>query len=334
MKNELKKTKAYQRQEVTDDSKVVTEIRTLKRSPESPPSENVLEILKQARLKKGKDILEASEALRVSHYYIKAIEEGNKQNLPERVYTLGFLRSYARYLDIDPEMMVKLFKVQILGDPIKENLVFPKPVPEHSSPRDLILLVSATIAILGLGAWYYFVHSDKKDTSEISAQTSIQKIIENEGAQETATEENIVSSQETETVPLEEPQGETVRTGEPSLRTDENFSENKAVQAAPVPATESTTVAEIPAPEKKTAAVVEPVKLEFKGEAWVELKTKEGKTLLRKTFYPGETYVIQPQEGLQLHTGNAGAIKIFWPGKEGKVLGNIREVKRISLDSK
>jgi len=50
----------------------------------------------------GKTIDEVSADLRIGHRYLEGIEEGNFGDFPERVFSTGFIRSYAKYLSQDP----------------------------------------------------------------------------------------------------------------------------------------------------------------------------------------------------------------------------------------
>src|SRR5512140_709984 len=49
-----------------------------------------------------KTIGQVSTDLRIGHRYLTGIEEGNFEDFPERVFSTGFIRSYAKYLSEDP----------------------------------------------------------------------------------------------------------------------------------------------------------------------------------------------------------------------------------------
>jgi cytoskeleton protein RodZ len=50
----------------------------------------------------GKTLEQVAAELRVSRRYLAGIEEGNFRAWPERVFSSGFIRSYAKYLSEDP----------------------------------------------------------------------------------------------------------------------------------------------------------------------------------------------------------------------------------------
>lgn len=58
--------------------------------------------LKERRLEMGLTIEEAAEAIHVPVYHVEAIERGDFGRLPPRCYALGFLRSYCRFLGMEP----------------------------------------------------------------------------------------------------------------------------------------------------------------------------------------------------------------------------------------
>jgi cytoskeleton protein RodZ len=57
---------------------------------------------KERRESMGKTIGQVSTDLRIGHRYVAGIEEGNFGGFPERVFSTGFIRAYAKYLSQDP----------------------------------------------------------------------------------------------------------------------------------------------------------------------------------------------------------------------------------------
>ena len=57
---------------------------------------------KELRESMGKTIAQVSAELRIGQRYLAGIEEGNFGDFPERVFSTGFIRSYAKYLSQDP----------------------------------------------------------------------------------------------------------------------------------------------------------------------------------------------------------------------------------------
>jgi len=57
---------------------------------------------KERRESMGKSLGQVSAELRITHRFLAGIEEGNFGDFPERVFSTGFIRSYAKYLSQDP----------------------------------------------------------------------------------------------------------------------------------------------------------------------------------------------------------------------------------------
>ena len=83
-----------------------------------------------ARLQTGMDIGEVATALRIRKEHLSAIEEGRFADLPAPAYALGFVRSYADYLGLDPAAAVEAFKQETSNcTACHDFLSFEKPVP-------------------------------------------------------------------------------------------------------------------------------------------------------------------------------------------------------------
>ena len=62
--------------------------------------------LREARLRRGVDLAEIEEALRIRAKYLRALEEEQFHVLPGSAYTSAFLRAYADYLGLDGQLYV------------------------------------------------------------------------------------------------------------------------------------------------------------------------------------------------------------------------------------
>lgn len=67
------------------------------------------DILKNARLKKGMTLDDLQEVTKIRTKYLKAIEDGNFEVMPALVYAKGFIKSYAEAVGIDPNELLKKY---------------------------------------------------------------------------------------------------------------------------------------------------------------------------------------------------------------------------------
>lgn len=75
------------------------------------------EILKAEREKKGLSLHEIGMSLKINAKILKSIEDGSGENLPAKTFLRGFIRSYAQYLKLDPDEILRQFQEE-RGEPV------------------------------------------------------------------------------------------------------------------------------------------------------------------------------------------------------------------------
>jgi cytoskeleton protein RodZ len=110
--------------------------------------------LKAARERLGWKLPAVSGHLRIRLPYLQAIEDGRVDLLPGNAYAIGFLRTYAQALGLDPDEVARRFRAEASETIRKTELNFPAPVPERGVPAGAIVLVGALIAIGAYAGWY------------------------------------------------------------------------------------------------------------------------------------------------------------------------------------
>jgi cytoskeletal protein RodZ len=117
------------------------------------------EILRQQRERKGITLEQAAEDTRIREKFITALETGDHRALPGAVYTKGFLRNYADYLDLDGTELVALYTAERMTTPDPPRRFDPmKPVMRSGvfiSPAILVPVVVLAGVILFVGYLSY-----------------------------------------------------------------------------------------------------------------------------------------------------------------------------------
>lgn len=112
---------------------------------------SVGDILRRARMRAGLDIPQISEQIRISPSYIEAIEDNRLEKLPGRIYALGFIKTYADFLELDSEKIIQLLKRQsgtkVEPKPLKATMQVEE---EHSLPtlKNLFIILLILIGAL------------------------------------------------------------------------------------------------------------------------------------------------------------------------------------------
>jgi transcriptional regulator with XRE-family HTH domain len=122
------------------------------------------EILKERREELGRDIHEVADLLKIRTDYLRAIEEDDVAKLPAPVYTIGYIRCYAKFLGIDAGSIVQYY-AKNLSQPGPSTIIPVAFSQKKSSKISYALLVLLAVA----GVLFYATHGRKSslDRAEV-----------------------------------------------------------------------------------------------------------------------------------------------------------------------
>jgi hypothetical protein len=113
--------------------------------------------LTAARARKGVDIQRAERDTKIRARHLDALERGDPGDLPAAIYTTGFLRTYASYLDLDPDLAVEQWRRELGGARRRAAIAMPRPM--NARGRQLALTPSvAWAALLAAGVAAFAVY--------------------------------------------------------------------------------------------------------------------------------------------------------------------------------
>lgn len=118
------------------------------------------EILKNGRKEKRLTLTQISTKTRINKNYLKALEKNNYEQLPEAAFVKGFIRNYAKAVDLNPSQALAIFRrdydQNVKGQVIPRSFV-DSPSGKRSlwTPKtSIIVAVSLVVIILSI----YFVY--------------------------------------------------------------------------------------------------------------------------------------------------------------------------------
>ena len=111
--------------------------------------------LREARQRGGYSVADAAHVLRIQEHYLEALEEGRFDQIPGTTYTIGFLRSYAGFLGLDPDEIIDAYKREQGLDKKEQRLAFPSPTDSSPKPKFWLILLVLVLAGLAYGGWQY-----------------------------------------------------------------------------------------------------------------------------------------------------------------------------------
>ena len=115
--------------------------------------------IKEARLSREQSVEELASDLKIGSHQLKAIEEGNEEELPEKVFVKAMVRRISQKLKLDTEFIMNEFKTErkevkideIVEEVSKKNNKSTK--PKNLNPVGFLIFILIS-GLLGLIASY------------------------------------------------------------------------------------------------------------------------------------------------------------------------------------
>lgn len=132
-------------------------------------------LFSQARLEQSLTVHDVAKALRIRRLYLEAIESGDLDVLPGHVYKIGFIRTYARFLKLDDEDLLR--RLSLLTPPEPKPMVTPLRIPvEQQNRPSIYFAITLFFVAIGLAAaWWYpqFLNQEVEENIGVVPQPSI-----------------------------------------------------------------------------------------------------------------------------------------------------------------
>jgi cytoskeleton protein RodZ len=153
--------------------------------------ERVGDRLRSARLAAGIDLSDVATKTRVPLRHLQAIEGGDYAALPGSTYCVGFVKAYARVVDVDEESATNDLRAELRElnlDQRAERIEY-QVADATRLPSKTLAWVAAAVALLvliGFGVWRNSLVSDPDPVTEIAATPSDDATVEAAGADDLA----------------------------------------------------------------------------------------------------------------------------------------------------
>lgn len=250
-------------------------------------------LLRKAREEKGLDIDDVVQAIKFSARQIEAVEADHLEMLPGTVFVRGIVRSYSRFLKLDPEPLLALLNSEVpvvppdVRPPDNMGTAMPK-TGVHQIPLLVALSILLLIGAATMAAWHF-----------LAPMPAATPVVTPEPALEEA------------------PAGTPVVVPQPRVE---------------IPA-ESTEVAPaVPASEMAVIDQHQLI-FEFRGKSWVEVKDGSQRTIMTGQYDAGAREVAVGKPPFQLVVGNAAEVALQYDDRSVDLKPFTRaEVARLTLE--
>jgi cytoskeleton protein RodZ len=323
--------------------------------PEAP-KEKVGVVLRAAREARNEDAAKVASALKMRREQLQAIEDNDLERLPGRAYTVGFVRSYARYLNLDAETLVQRFKDENAAEPLVQPVehVFPEATTAEPRfvPSGSILIWALLIAMVVYAISYLTLPSRKTSPTATAANAEESSVVIEQPkaapkARAVTAPSSVTQAQARDAAPqtASEPASAGFVGGDNMLPDSPGDTSNDSAMLGDVPQSPAFKLAHLEpiathATTKATATTASAPRLSFKAiePTYIQIKDPnqvEGRTvLISRVLNAGETYVPPDRADLVMQIGNAGGLQVEVDGRVLGVMGKNGEViARLPLKS-
>ena len=262
-------------------------------------------VFQAARLNKKLSIEQISQAIHLSEKQVQALENNDFNLLPEPVITRGFIRNYAKFLDIDAEPLLRSYRSLV---PQEERSIVVKAnvnevMSQHAHQPWLLYVLGSILVLLFLTAWFYYMDSVK--TPEVSEEEDATAVTEAENLTQNIPEEIMlpIDNQNIDSVTGQQVDGQaTLATGQ-SQQPDTAINQTTTARVSPVV-------------QPAQPLIAKKLEMIFSADSWVRVKDKTGQIILEKTATAGSTESLDADPPFNIIIGNSSAAKVKFYGQE------------------
>jgi cytoskeleton protein RodZ len=264
--------------------------------------------LRNAREARGWTLKQVAERLHITEIQVQGLEEGNYAVLPGATFARGFLKNYARILDLDPEPLLRNYDAANAGSGISPTRQL---LPDGESPlldyskRTLLISFLILIAVI-VAVWWFWGRSESPST-----------VVPENSSHSASMPATLAEPAISNTAPTASVQSVVVATRSQAV------SSSSPVTATAQSAATSSTV---------TSSTTAGIAFQFHANCWVQVRDAAGKTLLAVLGRPGDLLKVNSgKPPYQVLVGNAQGVTIHYQGKAIALPVNAMGVARLQL---
>lgn len=291
--------------------------------PVETPEISLGKMLRDARERLGLSVMDVAGQIKFAPRQIEALEADDFQRLPEAAFLRGFVRSYAKILHVDAQILLAALpqKKTVPGDLIPDSVgeQFPN---VHSLRRQNFIWLSAALLLIIIVAvfafWHFTTPPEQIQSAQVESPVSLPADIQ-----------ITTPVQPAQPVP-EAPVTEFV---EPKVQALAQSSVPAANTVSPRLAQRKHTITTEKQPGELSPIIS--LRMEFSEESWAEIKDKDGKILSSRVHAAGSELRVDGHAPVSLLIGHAQSVRLYLRDKEIDLAPHTRrstEVASLTLE--
>lgn len=284
---------------------------------ESASTAGVGVLLRQAREARGLKVEEIAQTLKLGIRQVEAIEADRWETLPGATIVRGFVRNYARLVQIDAApLMAQLDSV--LAKPV-DTLAVPETRPENvttstiSGNRRDRTVVFAGLGLVGLALAAYLLLPNDLSALRDNTQSLLDSLSRKEAPKPAETTEAVAAPAAGGAAP-------TPAAGEPVFppgATPQQIMNPQAVtpaETAPTGPAAAPALPVVPANAAPLAGAPQ-MRFIFDKDSWLEVRDRDNKVVFSQKLGGGAEQMVSGNGPLSLVIGYAPGVRLFWRGQ-------------------
>lgn len=290
---------------------------------ERPPS--IGNTLREARTRMGLSVADVAHRLKFAPRQIEALEADDFAHLPEITFVRGFVRSYAKLLQLDSEsLLAALPGTPAPAPPLAARALEEVPFPGTSEARkpNLIWLAAAALVVVVAVAFFAWSRGSKPSVPAASKTPIAEQPEVQPAPQQLASAVQDTAVFEPVAVP---PQPAAPQPAQQASKPAQHAA--KVIEQASKPVQQTTKVAEQtskPVQQVTAADAPQPpatpkrpgiIRMEFDEESWVEIRDKDDRVLISRVYQPGSEESLNGKAPFTLAIGRSSAVRLTYKGK-------------------
>jgi cytoskeleton protein RodZ len=266
---------------------------------------SVGEQLRLAREARGLEVVDIAQTLKLGPRQVEALEGGDWKSLPGNTFIRGFVRNYARLIQIDPAPLMTQLD-DVLEKPVNSlgvSEMAPAAMPNSGSAGSrrskLVVLIGAGSVVLAAMA-YFLMPGDLSSLRE-----STQSLLD-----------SLARKDQNVPAPAVTPVAEPVF---PPGATPQQVMNPQMLAPAEVQSPPSASGSSQANPESREAGAVPgntpQMRFLVEKDSWLEVRDRDNKIVFSQKLTAGTEQALSGQGPLSVTIGYAPGVRVFWHGE-------------------
>ena len=265
------------------------------------------EELARGRAALGLSVADIARQLKFAARQIEAMEQERFEELPSGTFARGMVRSYARLLKLDAEALVGRMAARVAVPDNAEAVASarrPIPITDNARRSNLLYAASSVAILMVIAAVVFEWQRERSSAARLSFVPAAQA--------------PHLTPQAPHPTPQAPAEPQRVATASPVAMQPLNLDSHPSAEAA----------APSPVAEGNRRIV-----MKFDRPSWVEVRGRDGKTLLSRLNAAGTEQVVEGQPPFSLVIGNAQHVRMSYEDRQIDLAPHVKvEVARFTLE--